>query len=407
MAEAQAGSALFDYTGLDSNGARVKGRAEGDSAVSVRVVLRKQGIRPTSVRAHKPMTLFSSREKKVIPADIAAVSRQLATMLASGVPLVQAFDVIARGADKKKLAELLDAIRNDVEGGQTLTSALAQHPKHFDELFINLVAAGEQSGALEALLHRIATYKEKTKAIKAKIRKTMYYPSAIIAVAVVVTGILLYFVVPQFQSLFDSFGAQLPAFTRLIIGLSHNVQSYWWLFILIFAGLVAAIAGARKRSYRFRYRTDQLLLKVPLIGTILYKAAVARFARTLSTLFAAGVPLVDALDSVGRAAGNLIFSDATQQIRSQVSTGERLQQAMNHTALFPNMAVQMIAIGEEAGSLDSMCSRVADFYEEEVDNRVDSLSSLLEPLITIMIGVIVGGIVVAMYLPIFQLGSAV
>ncbi len=407
MAEATSSVPVFDYTGVNANGERVKGRIEGDSVTSVRVVLRKQGIRPTSVRPYKPMTLFSSRQKPVKPVDIAIVSRQLATMLGAGVPLVQSLDVIARGADKKKLAELLDAIRSSIEGGRTLAESLAEHPKHFDDLYVNLVAAGEQSGSLESLLQRIATYKEKTEAIKAKIRKTMYYPSAIIIVAIIVTGILLYFVVPQFQSLFNSFGARLPAFTRLVIGLSHDVQSYWYLFIGAFAGLITSVGWARKRFYGFRYRTDQLLLKIPLIGPILYKAAVARFARTLSTLFAAGVPLVDALESVAGAAGNLIFNEATLHIRDQVTTGQQLQRAMNETRMFPNMAVQMIAIGEEAGSLDGMCAKVADFYEEEVDNKVDSLSSLLEPFITILIGIIVGGIVVAMYLPIFQLGSVV
>ncbi|WP_111745772.1 type II secretion system F family protein [Salinisphaera orenii] len=407
MAPASSSPLLFDYTGFDSDGERVKGRAEGESVAGVRVHLRKQGIRPTSVRPYQPITLFAAHERKVKAADIAIISRQLATMLGSGIPLVQALDVIARGVDKKKLAKLLDNIRGEIESGQTLAAALAAHPRHFDELYVNLVAAGEESGSLESLLHRIATYREKTEAIKAKVRKTMYYPSAIIAVAMVVTGILLYFVVPQFRSLFDSFGARLPAFTRLVIELSHAVQNYWYLILIGFATAIMAVTNAHKHFYGFRYRTDWLLIKTPLIGPILYKAAVARFARTLSTLFAAGVPLVDALDSVARAAGNLVFETSIQQLRRQVATGQRLQRAMNETRMFPNMAVQMIAIGEEAGSLDGMCARVADFYEEEVDNKVDSLSSLLEPLITVMIGVIVGGIVVAMYLPIFQLGSAI
>ena len=406
MAEASDGP-LFDYTGIKPDGERVSGRTEGESITSVRVALRKQGIRPTSVRPYKPMTLFSRGEKKVKPADIAIVSRQLATMLGSGVPIVQALQIISQSADKKKLGELMDDIRGSIEGGRTLAESLSDHPKHFDDLYVNLVSAGEQSGALESILNRIATYKEKTEAIKGKIRKTMFYPAAIIIVAFVVTGILLYFVVPQFQSLFNSFGAKLPAFTRLVISLSHAVQGYWYLFIVGLGGIIYGLIWARKTFYGFRYRSDKYLMKAPVIGSILYKAAVARFARTLSTLFAAGVPLVDALDSVARAAGNLIFTEATFKIRDQIESGQRLQNAMMETGMFPNMAIQMISIGEEAGSLDAMCAKVADFYEEEVDNKVDSLSSLLEPLITVMIGLIVGSIVVAMYLPIFELGSVV
>ncbi|MDN5862115.1 MAG: type II secretion system F family protein, partial [Salinisphaera sp.] len=305
------------------------------------------------------------------------------------------------------MAKLVTSIRVEIEGGTTLAEALAKHPTHFDDLFVNLVAAGEKSGALEALLDKIATYKEKTEAIKAKVRKAMYYPGAVITVAVIVMGILLYFVVPQFQSLFQGFGADLPAFTLLVIHLSELVQTWWWAIIGAIGLAAFGFTKLHQRSPAFRRLVDRVLLKLPVVGSILYKAAVARFARTLATMFAAGVPLVEALDSVARASGNILFEEAILQMREQVSSGQQLQLAMGNTALFPAMAVQMVSIGEESGSLDGMCTKVADFYEDEVDAQVDGLSALLEPMIMAVIGVLVGGLVIAMYLPIFKLGSVV
>jgi len=398
----------FFWIGTDRSGARVKGQTDGPNDAMVKVALRKQGINPIRVRKQtKLFGLGGKRKKKITAGDIAIFSRQLATMLQAGVPLVQSLDIITKGADNPSLAELIATIRDDIEAGITLAEALARHPKHFDDLFVNLVDAGEKSGALEALLDKIATYKEKTEEIKAKVRKALFYPSAVIVVAIIVMGILLYFVVPQFQSLFQGFGADLPAFTLLVIGLSEFVQGWWWAIMGTIGLIFYGFFQARLRSRAFRRTNDRIALKLPVIGDILYKAAVARFARTLSTMFAAGVPLVEAMDSVARAAGNIVFEEAILQMRDQVSSGVQLQLAMNNTGLFPSMALQMVAIGEESGSLDAMCARVADFYEAEVDNQVDSLSSLLEPMIMAIIGVLVGGLVIAMYLPIFKLGSVV
>ena len=398
----------FLWIGKDRNGSRVKGRSDGPNEAMVRAMLRKQGINPIQVKKKSHLFgLGGQRKAKIKPADIAILARQLATMLQAGVPLVQSLDIIAKGSDNKGLAQLVTAIRDDIEAGLPLADALARHPKYFDDLFVNLVAAGERSGALEALLDKIATYKEKTEEIKGKVKKALFYPTAVIIVALIVMGILLYFVVPQFQSLFQGFGADLPAFTLMVIGLSNFVQSWWYVILAAFAAAGYGFAQARQRSRNFRRTLDRLSLKLPVIGAILYKAAVARFARTLATMFAAGVPLVEALDSVARASGNIVFEEAILQMRDQVSSGQQLQLAMDNTGQFPSMAQQMVKIGEEAGALDAMCSRVADFYEAEVDNLVDSLSSLLEPMIMAIIGVLVGGLVIAMYLPIFKLGSVV
>ncbi|MDA3919281.1 MAG: type II secretion system F family protein [Salinisphaera sp.] len=408
MAQTLSEQHTFFWIGKDRGGTHVKGRTDGPNEAMVRAMLRKQGINPIRVRKQTRLFGIGGKTKgKVKAADIAILARQLATMLQAGVPLVQSLDIVAKGADNKALAKLVNTIRDDIESGLPLAEALAHHPRHFDDLFVNLVAAGERSGALESLLDKIATYKEKTEEIKGKVKKALFYPTAVIIVAIIVMGILLYFVVPQFQSLFQGFGADLPAFTLMVIGLSEFVQHWWYLII---GGVVAAGYGffqARQRSRRFRRTLDRLSLKLPVIGGILYKAAVARFARTLATMFAAGVPLVEALDSVARAAGNILFEEAIMQMRDQVSSGQQLQLAMNNTGQFPSMALQMVKIGEEAGALDAMCSRVADFYEAEVDNQVDSLSSLLEPMIMAIIGVLVGGLVIAMYLPIFKLGSVV
>jgi type IV pilus assembly protein PilC len=328
-------------------------------------------------------------------------------MMGAGVPLVQAFEIIGRGHDNAGMRDLLLKIKNEVESGTSLSESLAKHPVYFDDLVINLVNAGEQAGVLETLLDKIATYKEKTEYLKAKIKKAMFYPAAVIVVAVIVTAILLIFVVPQFESLFSSFGADLPAFTRMVVNLSEFMQQWWW---LVFGGLIGTVIGflqAKKRSRGFGRVLDRFILKVPVVGPIMHKAAVARYARTLSTMFAAGVPLVEALESVAGATGNIVYSDAVLMIRDSVATGQQLQFAMSQTGLFPNMVEQMVAIGEESGSLDSMLAKVADFYEQEVDDAVDALSSLLEPLIMSILGVLIGGLVVAMYLPIFKLGAAI
>ncbi|MES1942888.1 type II secretion system protein [Salinisphaera sp. PC39] len=408
MAESLTEKQTFLWEGTDRRGTRVKGKTEALNESMMKAMLRKQGINP--IRVRKQTTLFGiggKKKKKIKSADIAILSRQMATMMSAGVPLVQSLDIIANGSENPSLSELVRNIRNDIEGGGTLAEALGKHPDYFDDLFVNLVDAGEKSGALETLLDKIATYKEKTEAIKAKVRKALFYPSAVIVVAIIVMGILLYFVVPQFQSLFQGFGADLPGFTLLVIGLSKFVQAWWWAILGTIGAAAFGLARLHKRSRKFRRLIDRLTLKLPVVGDILYKAAVARFARTLSTMFAAGVPLVEAMESVAKAAGNIVFEEAIFQMQEQVSTGQQLQLAMSNTGLFPSMAIQMVAIGEESGALDSMCAKVADFYEAEVDNQVDSLSSLLEPLIMAVIGVLVGGLVVAMYLPIFKLGSVV
>jgi len=409
MASTATKNYTFTWVGTNREGVAMKGETLGASQALVKAQLRQQGINPSRIR--KKTTLFGlgggQRKKKIKAGDISVFARQLATMMEAGVPLVQALDIIAKGSDNPSLTRLVTDIRDHIESGSTLAASLAEHPKYFDDLFVSLVAAGEASGALETLLDKVATYKEKTESIKGKVRKALVYPTSVIIVAFIVMLILLYFVVPQFEALFHGFNATLPAFTRLVIHLSDVVQNWWW---IIFIGIVLSgflFVRFYKRSYRFHRLVDRLLLKLPVIGNILDKSVVARFARTLSTMFAAGVPLVEALDSVAGAAGNLVYEEGIRQMRSQVATGQRLQLALSNTGLFPSMTQQMIAIGEESGSLDTMCARVADIYEEEVDNQVDSLSSLLEPFIMAVIGVLVGGLIIAMYLPIFQLGSVV
>jgi len=394
----------FNWEGTDSRGKRVKGKTVAASEAAVRAELRRQGVVPLRVR--KQSVLFE-KKGKVTAADIAIFSRQLATMLGAGIPLVQAFEIVGAGHDNPAMRKLIFAVKQDVEGGSALAEAMAKHPLHFDDLFVNLVEAGEQAGALETLLDKIATYKEKTEAIKKKIKKALTYPAAVVVVAMVVTTILLIFVIPEFETLFQGFGADLPAFTRMIIDLSEFVRDRGWLLVIMgFAG-VSGYLAMYKRSRPLREAQDRVMLKLPIIGNILEKAAIARFARTLSTMFAAGVPLVEALESVAGATGNIVFENATMAIREEVSTGQRLQRAMENTELFPNMVIQMIAVGEESGSLDEMSSKVADFYEEDVDNAVDNMSSLLEPMIMSILGVLVGGLVVAMYLPIFKMGAVI
>ncbi len=396
----------FLWEGTDRRGNRTKGEILGPTAAVVKAELRRQGISPKRVRP-KPVGLFRRGPRKVSAKDISVFSRQIATMMSSGVPLVQAFDIIGRGSDHSGMQALVTAIKGDVEGGSSLAQALRKHPQQFDDLFCNLVRAGEQAGILENLLNKIAAYKEKTEAIKAKIKKAMFYPVSVILVAFIVTIILMVFVVPKFEEMFSNLGGELPLPTRFVISTSEVLQEIW-LFILgglAIAGLL--FARARKRSDSFNDKWDSFVLRLPLIGTILRKAAIARYARTLATMFAAGVPLVDALDSVAGATGNRVYARGVQKIREDVATGQQLQLAMSQTKLFPNMAVQMVAIGEESGSLDTMLGKVADFYEQEVDDAVDSLSSLMEPFIMVVLGTIIGGLIVAMYLPIFEMGSVV
>jgi type IV pilus assembly protein PilC len=394
----------FTWEGTDTKGNKVRGKTLAASEAAVRSQLRKQGVVP--VRISKELTFFKS-SGKITPYDIAIFSRQLATMLGAGIPLVQAFEIVGNGHDNPAMQKLILGMKTDLESGTALAEALGRHPLYFDDLYINLVTAGEQAGALDTLLDKVATYKEKTEDIKKKIKKALFYPAAVMVVAVIVTIILLIFVIPQFESLFKGFGADLPAFTRMVIDLSAFVQTKGWFLALVIGGGISFYVYTRKRSEKVREFEDRLLLKLPIVGNIIEKAAVARFARTLSTMFSAGVPLVEALQSVAGATGNIVYEKAVLAMRDEVSTGQRLQRAMANTGIFPNMVIQMIAVGEESGSLDQMSAKVADFYEADVDNAVDSMSSLLEPLIMAILGVLVGGLVIAMYLPIFKLGSVV
>jgi type IV pilus assembly protein PilC len=394
----------YVWEGTDKKGKRIKGKMLAVSEAAVKADLRRQGVLAKKVR--KEMQLFKSG-KKITSEDIALFARQLATMLQAGIPMVQCFDIIGNGHDKPSMQKLVLAVKADVEAGTSLHEALAKHPLYFDDLFVNLVEAGEHAGALETLLDKVATYKEKTEALKKKIKKALFYPAAVLAVAIIVSIILLVFVIPQFESLFKGFGADLPAFTQMVINLSRFVQDQgWWMLIVAGAGGYAFFYF-KKRSRPMRQFLDRMMLKAPVIGPIMVKAAIARYSRTLSTMFAAGVPLVEALTSVAGATGNIVYEDATLRIRDEVSTGQRLQRSMESTGLFPNMVIQMIAVGEESGSLDQMAAKVADFYEADVDAAVDAMSSLLEPLIMAVLGVLVGGLVIAMYLPIFKLGAAI
>lgn len=398
----------FLWEGTDKRGNRAKGEIRGNSPTLVKAELRRQGINPLKVKK-KPKPLFGGgpKKKKITPKDIAVFSRQMATMMSSGVPLVQAFEIVGRGHENPAMQEMLMKIKNDIEGGASLAEALSKHPNHFDGLYCNLVNAGEQAGILETLLHKIALYKEKIEAIKGKIKKALFYPTAVIIAAIIVTGILLYFVVPQFAELFKGFGADLPAMTQIVIDMSNFMVDSWYIVIGTIAAVVIAFIQAKKKSQAFRDFLDRAILKAPIFGEIIRKATIARFARTLSTMFAAGVPLVEAMTTVAGAAGNVVYSNAILRMRDEIATGISLQQSMRQSQLFPNMVVQLVAIGEEAGSIDSMLAKIADFYEEEVDNAVDGLSSLMEPLIMAFLGVIIGGLVVAMYLPIFKMGEVV
>jgi type IV pilus assembly protein PilC len=394
----------FIWEGKDKRGHKIRGKALAVNEAALRADLRRQGVAATRVKTQGRGIRGGG---KVSNEDIAVFSRQLATMMSAGIPMVQAFEIIGNGHEKPAMQKLVLDIKSNIEGGSTLHESLAKHPLYFDDLFINLVEAGEQAGALETLLDKIATYKEKTEALKKKIKKALFYPMAVLVVAVIVSVILLIFVIPQFESLFKGFGADLPAFTQMVVNLSRFVQSQGWWMLILTGGGFYAFFYFKKRSRKMQLLLDRVMLKFPIIGPILQKSAIARFARTLSTMFAAGVPLVEAMSSVAGATGNIVYEEAVLRMKDEVATGQRLQRAMDNVGLFPNMVVQMIAVGEESGSLDTMSAKVAEFYETEVDNAVDSMSSLLEPMIMAVLGVLVGGMVIAMYLPIFKLGSVV
>ena len=380
MAQAAAKADMFVWEGRDRQGKTVKGEMTGQSDALVKAVLRRQGINPTRVKK-KPKPLFGGAGKNITAKDIAIFSRQMATMMSSGVPLVQSFEIVGRGHENPKMQTLILDVKSEVEAGNALGDALGKHPVYFDDLYVNLVKAGEAGGVLETLLDKIATYKEKTEAIKGKIKKALFYPAAVMVMAFVVTCVLMIFVIPQFAVLFADFGAELPAMTTMVINMSNFFVAYWYIIFGGLFGIGFAFSQARKRSRKFNEVLERISLKTPVFGDILVKASIARFARTLSTMFAAGVPLVEAMDSVAGAVGNIVYGNAIRRMRDEIATGSQLQAAMRETGLFPNMVVQMVSIGEEAGSLDHMLAKVADFYEEEVDNAVDAMSSLMEPLI--------------------------
>jgi type IV pilus assembly protein PilC len=396
----------FVWEGTDRKGNKTRGEMMGTTPAVVKAQLRKQGIVPKTVKK-KAKPLFGSGGGKIKPMDIAIFTRQLATMTKAGVPLIQAFDIVGDGLEKPAMSTMVTQIKNDIAAGNSMASSIAKHPRHFDDLFCSLIDAGEQSGSLETMLDRVAIYKEKTEALKAKIKKAMTYPIAVISVAVIVTGILLIFVVPEFAKTFQSFGSDLPAFTQWVVALSEFVQAKWWMILAIGIGIFFAFKEAKHRSKKVADGVDRFVLKIPIVGDIIFKSIIARFSRTLATTFAAGVPLVDALNSVAGATGNVVYSDAVIQIRDDVTTGTQLNQAIRATGLFPTMLLQMVSIGEESGALDDMLDKVATHYEAEVDNAVDSLTSLLEPMIMAVLGVLVGGLMVAMYLPIFTLGNVI
>lgn len=397
----------YIWSGLDKSGNQSKGKIQAPTTAEAKAILRRQGVAPRKVSKEGSIGLFSARSKPIKPVDMAFFTRQVATMLKAGVPLIQGLEIVSAGVEKDALRKLILEIRDSVNGGTDLAKSLAKHPLLFDDLFCSLVAAGEQSGSLETMLDRIASYKEKLESLKAKIKKALTYPIAVLAVGLLVSVILLLKVVPQFQGIFSNFGADLPGFTLMVLAMSDFVQQWWWIIGLSTIAFAYGFVQLKRRSTRFANQLDILTLKLPVLGPIMRKAVIARFARTLSTTFAAGVPLVEALESASGASGNIVYKDAIMQIRNAVSTGQSLQNSMMMTGVFPNMVIQMIAIGEEAGSLDSMLDKVASFYEEEVDNAVDNMSSLMEPFIMVVLGTLVGGLVIAMYLPIFKLGAVV
>jgi len=397
---------MFVWEGNDKRGIKMKGEQQAKNGNLLRAELRRMGITPTVVKP-KPKPLFGAGGGRIKAKDIAIFSRQIATMMKSGVPLVQSLEIIGNGQKNLKMKNLIGAVRSDIEGGSSIYEAMSKHPVHFDELYRNLVRAGESAGVLETVLDTIATYKENTEALKGKIKKALFYPAMVIAVAILVSSVMLVFVVPQFEDVFKNFGAELPAFTQLIVKFSRFMVSWWWLMLIIVIGSIVGFVFAYKRSPGFQHFLDKVVLKIPVIGMIMHNSAVARFARTLATTFKAGVPLVEALESVAGATGNSVYEKAVWRIRDDVSVGYPVNMAMKQVNLFPHMVVQMAAIGEEAGALDAMLFKVAEFYEQEVNNAVDALASLLEPMIMVIIGVMVGSMVVGMYLPIFKLAAAV
>lgn len=400
----QTAQTVYNWQGTDRNGIKSKGEMPGSSQALVKAQLRKQGINPIRVK-RKGRQLFGPAKLKIKPGDIAIFTRQLATMMKSGIPLVQSFEIVGEGLENPAMKELVMQIRADVAAGNSFADCVRKHPRQFDDLFCNLIDAGEQSGSLEIMLDRLALYKEKSEALKAKIKKAMNYPIAVIVVALIVTAILLIKVVPQFGSTFASFGADLPAFTLFVMGLSDLAIEHWWKALIAIIATVFIFIEAKLRSPAVAQMVDKISLKLPVIGPILHASCYARFTRTLSTTFSAGVPLVDALDSVAGATGNIVYSTATRRIRDDVTTGQQLNFSIKNTALFPTMITQMVAIGEESGALDSMLDKCAVYYEAEVDNAVDGLTALMEPIIMAVLGVLVGGLMIAMYMPIFQLGS--
>ena len=396
----------YTWVGLDRRGQRMKGEFQSKSVGLVKAELRRQGINPQSVKA-KAKPLFGKAGKTIKTRDIAIFARQLATMMAAGVPMVQGFEIVAGGQTNQRMKDMLTDIKTEIEGGQSLNEALGKYPLQFDELFQNLVKAGESAGVLDTILDTVASYKENIEAIKGKIKKAMFYPAMVIAVALIVSAILMIFVIPMFEEVFKGFGADLPAFTQMLVNMSRFMVAYWWMILLVGIGSVVALIMTYKRSNKFAHLVGRMLLKLPIVGEILRQSAMARFARTLGVTFRAGVPLVEALDSVAGATGSVVYNEAVKRIREDVAVGHQLQLAIRQTNLFPNMVVQMVAIGEEAGALDKMLFKIAEFYEQEVNNAVDALASLLEPFIMVIIGVIVGSIVIGMYLPIFKLGAVV
>jgi len=403
MAQAAAKNIAYTWEGTDKNGNRVSGDVQSQNETLAKAELRRRGVKVVKIKKKSG----SLKKGKITPKDIALLLRQLATMMSAGVPLVQSFELVGKGHDNPAMRELVGTIRADLEGGNPLARALSSHPRYFDSLTCNLIEAGEQAGILEDILNKVATYKEKTESIKAKVRKALTYPSAILVMAFIITAILMIFVIPTFADLFKGFGADLPAMTKFVVELSDIFVHYWWAIFGTLGGVIYGFLEAKKRSPKFQESLERFSLKIPVIGDILNKAAVARFARTLSTMFAAGVPLVETLDSVAKAVGNVVYRNAIFQMRDSVATGTSLTDSMNQVAVFPVMVTQMVGIGEEAGSLDGMLSKVADYYEEEVDNAVDNLSALMEPMIMAVLGVLIGGLVIAMYLPIFKMGSVV
>ena len=397
----------FAYEGTNRRGQKVKGEMPSKNMALAKAQLRKQGIQVTKIHKKSKNLLEGLSKKKIGALDIAIFTRQLATMMKAGVPLVQSFEIVAEGLDNPSMREVVLGIKGEVENGNSFAGSLTKYPQYFDDLFVSLVASGEQSGALETMLDRVAIYKEKSELLKQKIKSAMKYPITVIVVALGVTILLMLKVVPVFQELFSSFGADLPAFTQMVVEMSVWMQAYWWALLLIIGGVIGSLVEAKKRSQAFRDLLDRAALKAQIFGKLVYSSIIARYARTLATTFAAGVPMIEALESTAGATNNVVYRNAVMQIKEEVSTGTQLNFAMRTSGVFPSMAIQMVAIGEESGALDAMLEKVATHFENEVDTAVDGLTSMMEPLIMVVLGVLVGGLVVAMYLPIFQMGSVV